>query len=174
MDSSISVAVITLFPNNLHFVISCFWIAGSSSNGISTPISPLATIIPSHSSQISSILSTPKRFSIFAIISTPCTSFSAKKALMSNKSCLFDTKEQAIKSTSFLMPKRIALLSWSLKYFCLSTLFGKLILFLSQSSPPQTTEQTASVSVRASTSNSIRPLFNRILSPTDKSLINPL
>ena len=70
IDSSISVAVITRFPSRRQVVIRYFWIDGSSSKGISTPMSPRPIIMPSHSRQISLIFSTPERFSILAIRST--------------------------------------------------------------------------------------------------------
>jgi hypothetical protein len=44
------------------------WITGTYSGGISTPMSPLAIMMPSAASIISSILSTPCWFSIFAMI----------------------------------------------------------------------------------------------------------
>ena len=59
IESSICVAVITGFPALLHFLIIIFCINGTSSAGISTPRSPLATIIASLNSRISSKLSTP-------------------------------------------------------------------------------------------------------------------
>ena len=115
MDSSISVAVITLFPRSLHFLIRYFCMDGTSTKGISTPKSPLATIIPSAISQSSSMLSTPERFSILAIISISEPPFSFKKFLMSSKSCFVETKDAATKSTSFFIPKSKSFLSCSLK-----------------------------------------------------------
>ena len=70
IDSSIWVAVITCLPAVYAFLMSFFCIDGISSNGISTPISPRAIIIPSAAAIISSILLTPLIFSIFAIIFT--------------------------------------------------------------------------------------------------------
>ena len=115
IDSSISVAVMTLFPRSLHFLIRYFWMAGTSTNGISTPKSPLATMIPSAISQSSSMFSTPERFSILAIISISEPPFSFKKFLRSSKSCFVETKDAATKSTSFLIPKSKSFLSCSLR-----------------------------------------------------------
>ena len=167
-------AVITRFPSIRHLVMIFFCIAGSSSNGISTPMSPRATIIPSHSLLISSILSTPERFSIFAMRSMPSAPISFRYALISSKSCLQETNEQAIKSTSCSAPNLMSCLSCSLKYFCLSVLFGKLMLFLSESSPPIFTRQIISVSVLSVTSKDKRPLLRRIISPFSRSCGSPL
>ena len=68
IESSICVAVITGFPATEHFSIIFFCIKGNFAASISTPISPLATMIPSLASMISSILSIPSWFSIFEII----------------------------------------------------------------------------------------------------------
>lgn len=56
---TVCVAVITGFPALLHFSINDFWTSGTSSGGISTPRSPLATIRPSETRMMSSMLSTP-------------------------------------------------------------------------------------------------------------------
>ena len=115
IDSSISVAVITRLPKRRHFLMRYFCTAGTSTNGISTPRSPLATIIPSAISQISSILSTPARFSIFAIISISAPPFSSRKSLIDLMSDFVDTNDAATKSTSFLIPNKRSDLSCSLK-----------------------------------------------------------
>mmetsp|Transcript_16763 Transcript_16763/g.40078 ORF Transcript_16763/g.40078 Transcript_16763/m.40078 type:complete len:251 (-) Transcript_16763:628-1380(-) len=62
--SNICVATITGFPLALHFSTIIFWAANTFRNGISTPRSPLATMIPSLSARISSKLSTPSLLSI--------------------------------------------------------------------------------------------------------------
>ena len=46
-----------------------FWMAGSSANGTSTPKSPRPIMMPEQTLQISSTLSMPVWFSIFAMIS---------------------------------------------------------------------------------------------------------
>ena len=111
MDSSISVAVITRLPSMRHSVITRFCMAGSSSNGISTPRSPRATITPSHAVQMSSRLSTPERFSIFAIRSMSLAPCAARNSRTESRSSLRETKEQAMKSTSFSAPKSRSALS---------------------------------------------------------------
>ena len=115
MDSSISVAVITRLPSMRHLVISCFWMAGSFSKGISTPMSPRPIMMPEQAWQISSMFSMPVLFSILAISSMPSAPASSRMAWMSSRSCLRETKEQAMKSTPFSMPKRMSLLSCSLR-----------------------------------------------------------
>ncbi len=75
IDSSIWVAVITTFPFMLARSISIFWMTGTCSVAISTPRSPLATIIPSTTSMISSMLSRALGFSIFAMIGGRFTLF---------------------------------------------------------------------------------------------------
>ena len=64
IDSNICVAVITGFPALAHLDINSFCLTGTSSIGISTPKSPLATIIPSDTSKILSKLFIPSLFSI--------------------------------------------------------------------------------------------------------------
>ena len=96
MDSSISVAVMTRLPSNRHLVMSFFCMAGSFSKGISTPMSPRATMMPSHAWQISSMLSKPDWFSILAISSIFSPPISERNARTSRRSRLQETKEQAI------------------------------------------------------------------------------
>ena len=129
-------------------------------------------MIPSHSVQISSMLSIPVRFSIFAIRSILFT-LSPMIALISRRSCLQETNEQAIKSTSFSMPKRISERSCSLTYFCLSVFPGKLMLLLLESSPPETTRQLMSCPSIETTSKLSKALLRRIVSPTESSSARP-
>ena len=68
IESSICVAVITIFPRALHSWISSFWISGTSSAYICWPRSPLATIMPSATSKIASIFFHAFLVSIFAIM----------------------------------------------------------------------------------------------------------
>ena len=68
IDSNISVATIAIFLCFLHILTIFFWQTGNSSNGISTPKSPRATIIPSLTLMISSKLSIPICDSILEII----------------------------------------------------------------------------------------------------------
>ena len=96
IDSSIWVAVITGFPCLYVFLINSFWNIGTSSIGISTPKSPLATIIPSDTSSILSKLSIPSLFSIFEIILICSPPFCFNTSLISITSCGFLTNEAAI------------------------------------------------------------------------------
>mmetsp|Transcript_15463 Transcript_15463/g.30845 ORF Transcript_15463/g.30845 Transcript_15463/m.30845 type:complete len:293 (+) Transcript_15463:1134-2012(+) len=64
MESSIWVATTTGFPARLQSLTIFFCKMRSSAKGISTPRSPLATMMPSDSARISSKLSTPSLFSI--------------------------------------------------------------------------------------------------------------
>ena len=156
----------TLFPKLLHFVIKNFWIGGTSSKGISTPKSPLATMIPSHTSHISSMLSTPLLFSILAMISIFFPPFSFKKLRRSTTSCFLDTKEAATKSTSFLIPNNISDLSISLRYGWSRTFEGKFILLRSERTPPVITSQIALFPSIFLTEKITRPLLTKILSLT--------
>ena len=83
IESSICVAVITGFAALLHFLIISFCTRGISSVLISTPKSPLATIIPSLASMISSALSTPSWDSIFDIIKISSPPWSSRTFLIS-------------------------------------------------------------------------------------------
>ena len=113
MDSSICVAVITCFPCSSAIFIIFFCSAGTSSNGISTPISPLATIIPSDTERISSKFCIPCIFSILAITFIALL-FSSRIFLSSRISSLHLTKEAAMKSYPSPQPKTISALSESL------------------------------------------------------------
>merc|ERR1711953_817307 len=59
IDSSIWVAQITGLPITLHLPMIIFWARKTFSAGISIPISPRATIIPSEAVMTSSIFLTP-------------------------------------------------------------------------------------------------------------------
>ncbi len=61
IDSNICVAQITGFPATLHFEIIIFYAKNTFSVGISIPRSPLATIMPSASAMIASILNYNRR-----------------------------------------------------------------------------------------------------------------
>ena len=96
-----------------------------------------------------------------------------RKALRSARSCLRDTKDAATKSTSFSMPKSRSLLSCSLKNVCLSTLFGKLMLLRSESTPPAVTRQMTSVSVVAVTVRAMSPSLTSTVLPGSRSCASP-
>ena len=109
---SICVATITGFFFAMHFCMIVRCMPGISSMGTSMPRSPRATMMPYDASMISSMLSTPSRFSIFDIIlmsllcssSMSCTAFT---------SAALRTKEWAMKSMSCSMAKSMFFLSFS-------------------------------------------------------------
>ncbi len=68
IDSRMSVAVITVFPALLQRLIIHFCNNGTRSGSISTPRSPLATMIPSEISNIAWKLLTPSKFSILEMM----------------------------------------------------------------------------------------------------------
>ena len=115
MESNICVAVMTCFPALYTFFIIIFWITGTSSHGISTPMSPRAIIIPSETSIIESMLSTPSPFSILAIMLIFQPPFSSKSRRISNTSSAERTKDAATKSISSWIPNKMSCLSFSLR-----------------------------------------------------------
>ena len=142
-----------------------FWITGTSSNGISTPISPRATMIPSDTRMISSIFSTPCIFSILEIIfilSQPCSS---KILRISNTSSAVLTKDAAIKSKSFSIPNMISARSCSLMYGMDRFTRGTFTPLRLDTGPPFTTRQTILFSDTCSTVISIRPSSISIVFP---------
>ena len=103
--SSIWVAVMTGIPRRLAVLINCFWAIGTSSAGISTPRSPRATITPSHTERIASILAIASCFSILAI-TLAFRPEAVIKSLSSRISSGVQTKLNATQSTPSDMPKR--------------------------------------------------------------------
>ena len=67
MERSICVAMAETLAASLAFLTMDFWTKGTCSMGISTPMSPRATITPSTSSNMESMLSIPSPRSILAI-----------------------------------------------------------------------------------------------------------
>ncbi len=171
MLSSISVATMTRLPSLRHLDMSSFWMAGTSEKGISTPRSPRATMMPSATSQMAAMLSTPARFSIFAMISMSLPPFWSRKLRIAWTSSLVETKDAAMKSTSCSMPNSRSSLSWSDRNSACMTWFGKFMDFLFERTPPHSTVQMASLSVSSSTLQTTRPLLTRMVSPTDSSLM---
>ena len=173
MESSIWVAVITILQASLHLRIIFFWMWGTFSAGISTPMSPLATMMPSAASMMASRFSMPSAFSIFAItfILEPCSS---SMALISLIQSAVRTKDAAMKSKPCLIPKRISSLSLSVRAGSLIFTLGTLTPFFSPSSPPLMTSQTMSVSFTWRTSSSISPSSMRIRLPAATSSFSPL
>ena len=172
MESNIWVAVITVLHASLHLRMISFWICGTSCAGISTPISPLATIMPSATAMISSKLSIPSAFSILAMTLMAEPSESSID-LISRIQSAVRTKEAAIKSKPCLMPKRISSLSFSVSAGSLIFTLGTFTPFFSPNSPPLITVQTISVPSTFSTSSSIRPSSIRILFPAATSSFRP-
>ncbi len=114
MESSIWVAVTTCFPALYAFLMMSFCRMGSSSKGISTPISPRATMIPSAALRISSIFSTPSAFSILAMIRIWGLLLSPRIARICSTSSAVRVKEEATKSKPSSAPNRTSLRSCSL------------------------------------------------------------
>ena len=122
-------------------------------------------MMPAQYSEISSILSTPARFSIFAMTSIFSPPLASRNSRISIMSSFRDTKEAATKSISFLMPKIRSFLSCSLKKSPCMTLFGKFIDFWLERTPPTTTSQITSEPLISFTSRITSPLLIRTLSP---------
>src|SRR3990172_1020014 len=130
IDSSIWVAVITGIVSSLHRLMISFWMIGTCSREISTPRSPLATIIPSATFNISSKFSMASGFSIFAM-----TGIEARSRLMisftERTSSAVLIKEMATKSTPSAIPVARSSLSLSVRLWIASFVPGTLIpLFL--------------------------------------------
>ena len=142
-----------------------FWMIGTSSRGISTPISPLATMIPSETLIISSMLSTPCIFSIFAMMLILSHSYSSSIFLISRISSADLTNEAAIKSKSFLIPNIISSLSTSLMYGMVRLTLGTLTPLWFETGPPFSTRHTISVPVTFS-------IFI-LISPSSISMVSP-
>ena len=165
MESSIWVAVMTCFPAFTTFLISSFWIDGTSSAGISTPMSPRAIIMPSASAIMLSMFSTPCWFSIFAIILMSLPPFSSRIWRSCWTSSASRTKDAAIKSTPCSMPNRISDLSFSLRYGIDRCTSGTLMPLWLETTPSLSTRHRTSCSCVCSTRSSISPSSIRILVP---------
>ena len=140
MLSSICVAVITGIPRRFAVLISCFWAIGTSSAGISTPRSPRATITPSHTERIASILAIASCFSILAI-TLALRPEAAIKSLTSRTSSGVQTKLSATQSTPSDSPNRKSSRSFSVTALTNKWTFGKFTPLLLESVPPITTRQ---------------------------------
>mmetsp|Transcript_71192 Transcript_71192/g.161121 ORF Transcript_71192/g.161121 Transcript_71192/m.161121 type:complete len:253 (-) Transcript_71192:567-1325(-) len=97
MLSSIWVATMTGLPCARATSMISFWSMGTSSGSISTPKSPRATMMPSHTSVISLRLSMALGFSILAITLPGWSPMSSRSCRMSAASC---TKLSATQSKS--------------------------------------------------------------------------
>mmetsp|Transcript_3989 Transcript_3989/g.7493 ORF Transcript_3989/g.7493 Transcript_3989/m.7493 type:complete len:377 (-) Transcript_3989:377-1507(-) len=172
IDSSICVATITGLPFSLHLATISFCARVTLSRGISTPRSPLATMIPSDSSKISSKLSHPSTFSILLIISGGLH----PGQISSIVSCIYPlicltpsaslTKLAATKSTSLETPYFMSIRSFEL-------MGGKLVLTPGRFTPTRdlmlpsfiTLHLTDSESTTESTFNETAPSSRRITLP---------
>ena len=164
MESSIWVAVITGLQATLHFSMIIFWIYGTSCAGISTPMSPRATMMPSLASMMASRFSMPSAFSIFAMTAMlePC---SERISLISRIAAAVLTNDAAMKSKPCSIPNKISALSFSVSAGSFTFTFGTFTPFFSPSSPPLTTVQTMLFPFTSTTSSSISPSSIRILLP---------
>ena len=112
MDSSIWVAQMTGLPNLLHSAIICFWAMNTFSVGISIPMSPLATMVPSLALMISVRFLIPCWFSILEMIQM-FLPFSPKMSLICWTPSAFLMKEAKIISTPCSTPNNRSDLSFS-------------------------------------------------------------
>jgi len=108
IDSSICVATITGFPAALHFFIIIFCTVGTSSGGMFSPRSPLATIAPSDNSSILSKFVIASGCSIFAIINTFLFPHSFLIFVIASG---FLTSDAAIMSRSIFIPYAMSFIS---------------------------------------------------------------
>mmetsp|Transcript_9527 Transcript_9527/g.28974 ORF Transcript_9527/g.28974 Transcript_9527/m.28974 type:complete len:224 (+) Transcript_9527:413-1084(+) len=134
MDSSICVAVTTGFPLLLHFWIISFCAMHICSVGISIPRSPLATMMASVFSRISSKFTRPSWFSILEMIlmsvGLPVAAMISWRML--SKSSALRTNEAAMKSMSLGTPHcKMSMRSFSVRVGKSTLTPGKLQFFLS-------------------------------------------
>lgn len=114
MLSSIWVAVTMGLPKEKERSMMSFWMPGSSVKSISTPRSPRATMTASAAERMLSMLFTPSRFSILAMMRM-LESYSFSRLRMSYTSCAVRTKEAAMKSKPFCTPKMMSSRSFWLR-----------------------------------------------------------
>ena len=138
IDSIICVATMTGFARCRHLRISCFWISGTCSTGISTPRSPRATMMPSDSRMISRIFVSASGFSILAI-TLVFDFFSDSLLLMITMSFTLRTKESATQSSFCSMMNSRSTRSFSVNAGKEILVSGKLIPFLEEITPPMVT-----------------------------------
>mmetsp|Transcript_16362 Transcript_16362/g.22549 ORF Transcript_16362/g.22549 Transcript_16362/m.22549 type:complete len:281 (+) Transcript_16362:489-1331(+) len=143
MLSIIWVAITTGLPSTRQRCTICFWMIGTSQGDISTPRSPLATMMPSDSFTISSRYSIAEGFSSFAM----SRSESPARALNSSISSGRCTNESATQSTSSVLMNSKSRLSFGVSGEMGSTMDGVLTPFLFDSLPPITTSHTTAPSV---------------------------
>ena len=143
-----------------------FCTIGISSIGISTPISPRATIIASETLIISSIFSTPAAFSILAIIRISWQSLRSSRSRILTISAAHCVNDAAMKSKSSAIPNSISEISRSDKNGSESFTPGTLTPLRSDILPPLTTRQVIPEQLLSVTRSSMRPSSMRIRLPT--------
>src|SRR5581483_3232735 len=164
MDSSIWVAVMTGLRHSEARRITCFWITGTFSGGISTPRSPRAIMTPSAASKIASRCSSACGFSSLAMTGTslPCSRIRCFAVLTSAAE---RTNESATMSTPCFSPNSRSLRSLSVSAGILSAAPGRLIPLCSPSIPPFTTSHSMSSPFTFVTRSSISPSESRMRKP---------
>ena len=173
IESNIWVAVTTGLPAWLHFLMMYFWTIGTSWVGISTPKSPRATMIPSDTDKISSMLSTPSWFSILEMILTFGRPSCSKISRISITSLARRTKDAAMKSIPSRTPKRMSAASFSVIPGKLMETLGTLTPFLDLITPEfwiSVTNSWLAWSISV-TNKSTKPSSKRMWLPTSTSLI---
>ena len=148
-----------------------FWIPGTCSRGISTPISPRATMTPSEYFTISSTLSTPSWFSILDIRKISSAPRFLSTFLMARTSSALRINDAATISTPISTPKAKSSRSFSVSAGSCVLIPGRLIPLWLDTVPEfrifaLITPETRSTET---TSNAIRPSSMRILDPTSTS-----
>ena len=164
MDSSKWVATIDLLPHFAHAYIILLWMLGKSVRLVSIPRSPLATITPQEALLISWILSKPSWFSILAIIFA-WDFFLSKIAWSLSRSSEFLTKDKAIKSTLFFIPKFISSRSFVVSEGRFTLTPGRFTWRLEPNLPPSMTLHKSVSSSLDRTLKLIKPLSTDIFEP---------
>mmetsp|Transcript_25293 Transcript_25293/g.37181 ORF Transcript_25293/g.37181 Transcript_25293/m.37181 type:complete len:216 (-) Transcript_25293:682-1329(-) len=165
IDSSICVAVTTGLPAMLHLEIIIFCASVTFSPGISTPMSPRATMTPSVTARISSKFSRPSWFSILEMILIFLPPLSSRCLRIPMTSEAFLMKEAATKSTPCWQPKVRSSLSFSVRAGRVIFTPGRFTPFLPPRSPELFTLHLTSSPFFSMTVNEIRPSSTRIVPP---------
>mmetsp|Transcript_5056 Transcript_5056/g.10202 ORF Transcript_5056/g.10202 Transcript_5056/m.10202 type:complete len:200 (-) Transcript_5056:709-1308(-) len=174
MLSSICVATTTGLPTFRQVSMIVFCKRGTSSGGHSTPRSPLATMIPSHSSTIFSSESPKKQdgFSIFAMIAGTCPpggSFSAISLIISSISSGRWTNDRATQSTPISSIYSKSARSLGVRGEICSTESGVFTPLRSLIFPSTSTLHTRNPSPFSITVSFILPSSTRRLCPTSEA-----
>mmetsp|Transcript_7220 Transcript_7220/g.15621 ORF Transcript_7220/g.15621 Transcript_7220/m.15621 type:complete len:219 (-) Transcript_7220:659-1315(-) len=127
MLSSIWVAVTTGLPATLHLLMIIFCAIATFSTGISTPMSPRATMMPSLSARISSKFWRPSWFSILEITRTWPPPQASRWRRISRTCSPWRMKEAKMKSTPCSHPNARSVLSRSVRAGRSTTAPGRLM-----------------------------------------------